>query len=294
MRHLNPFFFAGLLPLLCSTQGGDPGQFQPAGGGTPPAPAATPTAGGAPPAANAPPAGGAGGTPGQGQPPPAGGDQGRNDAGQFQPAWLNDRIKQARESERRELLSTLGVTDPEAAKKLLEEGKKAVDATKSELQRKDEENKTLKAQADKATEYEKGLKTRADAAMAKLSPEAQAKVTAVAGADPLKVLDTIDLLTTLGPPPAAGAQAGGTPGTTPNGQQGQGQPAPAAPGQGKPPVQPAASTTAALGGPPSANGSPPDHLAIWQDMVSKNPLAASHYYLANQRAIVEAQQQKNK
>lgn len=247
-------------------------------GGTPPANGAS---NGAPP-----PAGEANG----GAPPAKGEGSGNpnSNPGQFKPEWLNDRIAQAKRAERDAVLKELGITDPNAAKQLLEAGQKAIDATKSELQRKDEENQALRTVADQAKVYGDALTKRATAELNKLPEEARERVKAIAGDDPVKLLETIDLALTMGT--KAGADSGNA-----GGQSGQGQPAgQGAPQQGqKQPVPPAANTTGAAGGPPSASGSETDHLAVWRDMQSKNPFAAAQYFLAHQTAIVEQQQKQN-
>ncbi len=269
-RKMSPFLFSGLLPALCSIQGlpgADVG-----GGGTPPAP----PAGGTPAAAGAP------------APDP------KTNSGQFDPNWLNDRLTQAKRNAEADLLKDLGVSDKDAAKKLLADGKTAADAQKTELQRKDDEIKALQPHKAQADTYRTALQLRADTELKTLPEAAQTRIKSLVGegADPLKVLEAVDLARAMAP--AAGAPAG----TNAGGQQGQGQPGQgSAPGQGQPqpPVVPAgANTTGALGGPPSAGGSPPDHLAIWTDMQGKNPMAAAQYFLANQQAIVSAQQAKNK
>lgn len=275
-RRISPFFFTGLSLLICNTQGlpGDGG----GGGGSPTPPA------------NAPPPPNGGGEPSGAPAPP----QPRTEHGRFDsdPAWLPGRIKQAKESAQRELLQTLGVTDPEQAKKLLEEGKKSADAQKTELERRDERIKALEPAVAERDQYRAALEKRAEAELGTLPAAAQEKIKAMFGdkPDPLKVLEAVDLARTMGATttPAAGAPA--------QGQQGQGQPGqPAgAPAQGRPPAAPPASTTGTPGGPPSATGSPPDHLAIWQDLKTKNPMVAGQYLLAHQQEIVEAQQAKNK
>lgn len=242
-------------------------------------------AGGAPPANGAP----AGGSSSQQQPPKGGesgdgkGGDGKGNPGQFEPGWLNDRIAQAKRAAQQELLQQLGIQDPEEAKKVVTEGKKALDASKTDLERKDDEIKALRAVAGEAKTLREKLTARADAELAALPEAARERVKALAGDDPVKLLDAIDL---------ARAMSGGSQqqqSTT--GQQGASSAPAGAPAQGgKPPVPPAANTTGAAGGPPSAPGSPTDHLAVWRDMQGKNPLAAAHYYLANQAAIVEQQQ----
>lgn len=245
-------------------------------GGTP--------AGGAPPAAGAP----AGGS--SQQQPKAGdsGDKGdgKGNPGQFEPGWLNDRIAQAKRAAQQELLQQLGITDPEEAKKVVTEGKKALDASKTDLERKDDEIKALRTVAGEAKTLREKLTARAEAELAALPEAARDRVKALAGDDPVKLLDAIDLARAM-----AGGSQQQTQQTNTTGQQGASSAPAGAPAQGgKPPVPPAANTTGAAGGPPSAPGSPTDHLAVWRDMQGKNPLAAAHYYLANQAAIVEQQQ----
>ncbi len=279
-RRLSPFVFNGLLLASCFTQG-LPGDNAGGGGGQ------TPPAGGAGAGNGAGAASGSAAVPGVGP-------EGRMANGQFEPDWFNGRIKQAKENAERELLERLGVPDAAAAAKLLDEGKKAADAQKTELQRKDDKIKELEPHKAQAETYRNALSTRAETELKTLPEAAQVSIKALLGdsPDPIKVLAAVDMARAMAPAAAAGAGQGQ--GANAGGQQGQGQPGQAASGQGKPPAQPAANTTGALGGPPSANGSPPDHLATWTDMQSKNPFAAAQYFLQNQQAIVQAQQAKNK
>jgi hypothetical protein len=257
LRRRSAFNVSSLLPaLLCSAQG-LPGE---GGGGTPPTPPASGTA-------------------------PAGESAGN--AGQFKPEWLNERIAQAKTNAaaeaRASLLKELGVPDAAAAAKLLEDGKKAADAQLTELQRRDARIKELEPATAQAAALRDALAKRVGVELATLPEAAQASIKALAGDDPIKVLEAIDL---------AKAMAGAPTATPPSGAP---QPAPAAPAQGtKPPVAPAANTTAAAGGPPSAAGSPPDHLAVWQGYLDKgNPMAAAQYFAGHEQEIVAAKLQKS-
>lgn len=106
--------------------------------------------------------------------------------------------------------------------------------------------------------------------VAKLLPEQQAAVKALAGDDPGKQLDAIRVLRpTWGNAPAV-------PATTP---------------QTAAPAQPAAPTSTAT--PPAAP--PPttpvlgDHLGTYQRLEQSNPMAARLYYAKNAAAIIQAQ-----
>lgn len=248
--------FLSILPFLVhmNTATDGTGEGQGGGGGAPP-PAGT--------GQQAPPAGAA---------PPAGGDG--KGSGQFEPGWLNERIAQAKRAAEADLLKRLGTTDPEAAAKAIAKAKELEDAQKSELQRKDEELKAATQAATQAKTYQDALTRRVQADLAQLPEAAQEKVKALAGDDPIKLMDAIDLVRAVGA-------------TAPAGQQ-----APAGAPQQRPPVPPAANTTNAAGGPPSAPGSATDHLAVWRDMQGKNPMAAAHYFLAHQADIVAAQQKQ--
>jgi len=279
-RNRSPFMFSGILPLLCYAQG-LPGGF--GAGGEPPV-----NGGGqAPPAA---PASSGGATPPAAAAPPA--DPAKPNPGQFEPGWLNDRVEQAKRAERTELLKQLGVTDVEAAKAMLEEGKKAKDATKSEVQRLQEQIDALTPTKAQAENYQKQLDTIATTELKKLPPAAQERIKALVGEkpDPIKLLDAIGLANAM-------TEA---PGGTPAGQQGQQAPGqtPGAPGQGTtppapPPMAPPANTTGALGGPPSAPRTPTDHFAHWQWLQEKQPMRAAAYYLEHQNEIVAKQQTIN-
>ena len=276
-RRISPFMFTGLSLLTCFTQG-LPGEGGGGGGGTPPAGAPA----GAPPAGAAPPAGGQQ-TPPAGELPPVG-----------EPGWVKERVKQAKDSQLRETIQALGITDIEAGKKLLEDGKKAADAQKTEIQRKDDEIKALTPHKDTADRYGKYLQEQATEVLSKLTPEQQTTVKGLAGEDPIKVLQAAKLLGVAPSAAVAGAPQTGAPAGAPNGALPPGQAG--IPGQGTPPTAlpgaAPANTTGAHGGPPSATQSPVNHLAVWEDMKAKNPFAAGQYLLEHQAAIVEARQAK--
>lgn len=177
------------------------------------------------------------------------------------PGWLNERVAQAKRAEREAVLKEMGVSDPEAAKKAIAKAKELEDASKSELERKDAELKTANVKASERDAYHIALTKRADSELASFTAEQQTKIKAIAGDDPVKILEAADLARAMGGAPVPVAAPGAIP------------PAPT-----KPPLPPAANTTGAAGGsPPSAPTSPTDHKAVWEGLKAKDPMAAASY-----------------
>lgn len=206
----------------------------------------------------------------EGAPPPAK----DGNSGQFSPDWLNDRLAQAKRSAETDLLKSLGYTDAAAAKKAGDDLKKLQDASKTESERKDEELKTANAKAKEADAYKTLLAGRAEQELLTLPDAARASIKALAGDDPVKLLNAIDLAKAMAtPPPAAGT--------------------PPVPGA-KAPVPPPANTSNAGGNPDGATTSPVNHLAVWRDYKAKNPFAAAQYMLMHQQAIVAGLEAESK
>jgi len=175
-----------------------------------------------------------------------------------EPAWLKDRL----ERQERSLLKKLGFDDVDGGKKAVDELKKRRDSEKTETERLKDENKALKKDADEATELRTALEGHATVALAALTDDQRAVVQQIAGDSPAKQLKTIE---TLKP-------TWSTQGT------------PSAPAAASPP----ATTTQTA--PAPAGAAPPSEnlLAQYEDLQEKNPLRASHFYLANALAIEKA------
>src|SRR5689334_14817470 len=155
---------------------------EPSGGSAPATPAAPPTP---PPAAVAPPV-----------PQP----------GAENEPWFKDRLARAAEQERQKLLTELGVTDPEKAKKLLADAAKAEEEKKTAAEKLGETSKEverLRADNEKAT---KALTSHVTSQMAALTDERKQQVRELApDTDPAGQLHALTVL----------SKAWGTPPPTP-------------------------------------------------------------------------------
>lgn len=154
-------------------------------------------------------------------------------------------------------LKALGVKTAEEAKALLDQGKAAVDAQKTELQKATERAVAAEARATKADVIEKTLARTAARELAAMPEAVQRAVKERAGEDPHAQLEQIEFLRSSGLLPGA------------------------APGVGRP------ATTAAPAGPrPLAPGSPATAYDTWQALKATSPTAGAHYYQNNRAAIV--------
>jgi hypothetical protein len=171
-------------------------------------------------------------------------------------------------------LKALGVTNIDEAKAKIEAQKKLEEEKLSELQRRDKAIEELKPKAERASALESVVKRQADAELAKLTDPQRAAVQRLAGDDPVKVWDALEVLA----PTWASVAPAAPPAAT----------APAAP---KP--LPAAATTMPAPRAPSPTNpqqvteSP---LATWERLTAEQkPHLAAVYYLQNSAAIIAAQ-----
>lgn len=181
--------------------------------------------------------------------------------GEEHPAWLPGRLAREREAAQRALLTELGVPDLPTARQRMAEAANMTTAT-----------------ARTAT-LEQTIKQRVDVELAQLTAEQRTAVTAIAGADPARVLTTIDQLRPTWGAPAA--------------------PAPAAAGTAAPPHAPVAPPPPAPTPPPAdtapgrvaPGGSPPPpattHTAHHAALLKTNPFAAAAYSRQYGRLIAE-------
>jgi hypothetical protein len=177
---------------------------------------------------------------------------------QTDPAWINDRIAQAKRSERETLLKELGVTDPAQAKAAIEAARAADEAKKSSDTRLAETTSALETERQKNATLAAAVKAQADAAVKDLTPQQLAAVTAVAGEDPAKQLTAIAALR----PTWAAAPTAPAPVAAPVAPT-----APAAPTNTAPP----------RAAPPAGPTAPTDHLAAYTALRGANPFAAAAY-----------------
>lgn len=188
-----------------------------------------------------------------------------------EPHWLPDRLRRTEEAARKALLRELGVEDPKDAKKALADYKARVEAEKSELQKAQERAAALEATAKQAEVYKAKVETWAKAEFDKLTESQKAAVERLAGDDPLKRADAIEVLR----PTWAVAVPAQAPAAAPTAA-----PAPAAP----PPV-PAPATIA----PPTGAPRPAEAQTAYEKFVeierTQGPIVAQFFYAANERAI---------
>ncbi len=207
------------------------------------------SAGPATPPAVAPPAPPAAEPPAPPAPPsPPGGD----------PNWLPQRLKEAKATERRELLASFGVTDPEQIKAALAKTKELEEANLTEKQKAEKQIKDLSGKADAGERVSKRFAAMVETAFAKLTDKEREAIDKIAAGDAEKRADLIDLLNASKgdePPPAPGARppANNTP--------------PGAP----PPPPPAGGTQ-----------TPYDK---WVALQKTDPMAANIFYQVNSHAI---------
>jgi hypothetical protein len=175
---------------------------------------------------------------------------------------LDARMADVRKAERAALLKSLGFESEAAAKRALEDAKKAELEKLSEAERLAAKIKELEPAAARAALLEERLKAQAEARLAALPEKAREIITRRAGDDVEKRLELIELLA------ESGALAGAT------------QPAQA---QAQPAAQPI-STSAPAGAPKPAT--PPTAYEQWQQRIKDHgAMGADLFYAANRKAI---------
>ena len=179
------------------------------------------------------------------------------------PGWLAARL----DRERRTFLNGLGFKDEADAKAAHEAATAAANAKKTSEEREAARIAELAALSAKTTALETTIAERANRELATLTPHQRAAVEAIAGTDKAAQLRAIDALApTWGAAPATASAAPAAP-----------IPAPGA----------SAPTVTA---PPAPSQTPQsNHLATYQDLQNRNPVAAASYFLANHDAISKAQ-----
>lgn len=111
-----------------------------------------------------------------------------------EPHWLAARLQRTEEAARKALLKDLGVEDPKDAKKALADYKARIEAEKSELQRANERAAALEAAAKERDVYRAKVETWAKAEFDGLNETQKAAIERIAGDDPLKRAEAIELL----------------------------------------------------------------------------------------------------
>lgn len=195
-------------------------------------------------------------------PPPAPSATGDDKA----PAWLPERIEQAKRAATADALKALGVDSIDAAKAAVSKARELEEASKTELQRYADKVSALEPMAKRAADLEATIGRIADVEVSRLTEEQRSAVAAIAGDDKARVLATIEALRPTWNKPQASA---------PN------APAPiAAPANTaqKPPPSPNASAVSGV-----------DHAATYQALKAENPVMAAAYLSQHQRAIYPSQ-----
>ncbi len=198
------------------------------------------------------------------------------------PAWLGDRINQAKRSGQGELLSKYGVKTADELDAKLARLRELETASLTDAQRQQQELETLRTQATSAAPAIAVIKTRVERELKQLTDDQRAAVIAIAGEDPTAQLRTIDALSPtwgLAPAGSAAAAAAAPTAAAPS--------APAAPAPSAPAPLPPPGNTVAPGAAPApvVPGSPPDHKAHYDSIKKTNPIAAAHYLKRHQDQI---------
>lgn len=177
------------------------------------------------------------------------------------PAWLNPRLAQAKTNAEIDLAKSLGFSSVDEMKAAATNGKKAADAAKTDATRVAELTTSLATANTTIATQRAVFVVQAAKEMATLTPEQQNVIKGIAGEDAEQQILTIEKLRPTWTAPAA----------------------PAAPATAKTPVAAPATTTAAPPGPATTVTVPPpvaSYAAIYDDLLSKNPMKASAFYQA--------------
>lgn len=169
---------------------------------------------------------------------------------------------------RADLLQSLGAKDIDEARAALKRYQEAEEAQKSELQKLVEAKTKLEAEAKLGASYRDRLGQMVGQQIAALTPEQKAAVERLAGNDPLKIADALEVLR-----PTWAVSAPVVPAAP--------QVAPAAP----PAPAPASAALPAGAPPPSAQK---NKYQEYEELRLKNPMLAPYYY-ASHRTEIEAQ-----
>jgi hypothetical protein len=176
--------------------------------------------------------------------------------------------EQAAAKARSELLSSLGAKDLDEARAALKRHQDAEEAQKSEVQRLVEAKTRLEAEAKTGLAYRDRLAAMVASQFAELSPEQKTAVEKLAGNDPLRVADALDVLRPTWAQPAA---------------------PPAAAAQGQQPATPVAPPQAPANAAPPAGAPPPNgQKTKWQEydeMLRLRPAVAPYFYATHKTAI---------
>lgn len=194
-----------------------------------------------------------------------------------EPHWLPDRLRRAEDAARKSLLKDLGVEDPKDVKKALADYKAKVEAEKSEIQKALERAQAAESAAKERDVYKAKVESWAMAEFNALTDAQKAAVDALAGDDPLKRANAIEVLrpTWVAQAAAAAAVASAAAPVAPV----------AAPAPPVPPPIPAPANIA----PPVAAPKPTAQQTAWEKFhqieKEQGAVAASLFYQFNGRDI---------
>lgn len=207
------------------------------------------------------------------------------------PPWLDERLAQAKEQERKAFLRELGVSDPDEAKRILAEAKAREEKEKTAAQKHAESETERKRLADRNALLEAAVVATAQREMAALSPTRQAQIKAAAGEDPAAQSRMIAIFAPGWQEDDARAAVAAQAAAQAAQVAAAAQAPPPAPPAAAPPaaLPPPATTAAPPAGPAPASPTTTNHLAVYEQLKQVNPFAAGRYYLQNQRAIATAQ-----
>lgn len=189
------------------------------------------------------------------------------------PAWLPERLEQAKQTAVNKLLGTHGLETPEALQQKLARLDELETALLSDAEKTQKLIDELKPQAARTTKVEALLKQMVDQQFAKLPEQAQTAIDATANGDPEQRLALMQVLQ------AAGSVV-----------------QPATPVVPIPEAQPAApvaipAQTAPNAPPPPAPSEPETAYQVWKVKVERNDPTASIYFQMNRMAIENSRPQ---
>lgn len=195
------------------------------------------------------------------------------------PGWLGDRLKRAELAG----LKAAGFNSLDEAKAAQAAQAAQADANKTAEQKAADANAEVAKHQAENERLGKTVTDHATRQLATLTDDQRKAVTTIAGDDAARQLDTIDALS-----PTWAAKLPPAPDPKVAEPTTAAAPAPAVPPA---PPPPAPANSVPTGGPPPA---PPtgqeNHLAVYEDLQSKNPIRAAGYYIAHRESIVSAQQ----
>lgn len=173
------------------------------------------------------------------------------------PTWLPDRLKQARATERQQLLSEFGVDDPAKLKDKLKRLDELETATLTEKERTEKQIKELSPKAAQAERLQTLFSSVVESKFATLGDKQREAIDAKAKGDPEKRWELMQFMELAGLPGAV-------------------------------PITPKPAQTAPAAPPAPAPATPQTPFTKWQDMRSSDSVAASVFYQLNAMSIEQS------